>query len=208
MSSVQSLFPTFIYHAPLQRAAVATRAFNRRLLREAWQLAEDDTAGQRWSKHNYPGGYTSYGSLCRLQQLSPTFAELERRLQRHIRRYVTALALDLTDRSLVMTDCWVNIMPAGVSHSLHLHPLSTLSGTYYVRTPVGASAIKFEDPRLDRFMAAPPRRADAPVSMRPWQSIQPKAGDCLLFESWLRHEVPANLSREPRVSVSFNFNWF
>ena len=69
MSSVQSLFPTLIYHAPLQRAAVATRAFNRRLLREAWQLAEDDTAGQRWSKHNYPGGYTSYGSLCRLQQL-------------------------------------------------------------------------------------------------------------------------------------------
>ena len=84
MSSVQSLFPTLIYHAPLQRAAVATRAFNRRLLREAWQLAEDDTAGQRWSKHNYPGGYTSYGSLCRLQQLSPTFAELERRFDAKI----------------------------------------------------------------------------------------------------------------------------
>lgn len=208
MSSVQSLFPTLIYHAPLQRVAASTRAFNRQLLREAWQLAEDDVAGQRWSKSNYPGGYTSYGSLCRLQQLSPTFARLERLLQRHIQRYATALAFDLAGRALVMTDCWVNVMPAGVSHSLHLHPLSTLSGTYYVRTPAGASAIKFEDPRLDRFMAAPPRRADAPPAMRPWQSIQPKAGDCLLFESWLRHEVPANRSREPRVSVSFNFNWF
>lgn len=208
MSSVQSLFPTLIYHAPLQRVAASTRAFNRQLLREAWQLTEDDVAGQRWSKRNYPGGYTSYGSLCRLQQLSPTFARLERLLQRHVRRYVAALAFDLAGRALVMTDCWVNVMPEGVSHSLHLHPLSTLSGTYYVRTPAGASAIKFEDPRLDRFMAAPPRRADAPSSMRPWQSIQPKAGDCLLFESWLRHEVPANRSREPRVSVSFNFNWF
>lgn len=208
MTAIQTLFPTLIYHSPLQRSAAAASAFNRRLLQEAWQFAEDDLAGQRWSKRNYPGGYTSYGSLCRLQQLSPTFARLEQLLKRHVRRYTKALALDLSGRDLVMTDCWVNIMPAGVTHSLHLHPLSTLSGTYYLRTPAGSSAIKFEDPRLDRFMAAPPRRADAPLALQPWRAIQPKAGDCLLFESWLRHEVPANRSRTPRVSVSFNFNWF
>jgi uncharacterized protein (TIGR02466 family) len=208
MAAIQSLFPTLLYHAPLQHAAAASAELNRRLLREAWQFAEDDLAGQRWSKRNYPGGYTSYGSLSRLQQLSPTFARLEQLLQRHVRRYAKALAFDLSDRALVMTDCWVNIMPSGVSHGSHLHPLSTLSGTYYVRTPAKSSAIKFEDPRLDRFMAAPPRRADGPSRLQPWQTVQPKAGDCLLFESWLRHEVPANQSRTPRISVSFNFNWF
>ena len=60
--------------------------------------------------------------------------------------------------ALSMTDCWINIMPRGVTHGLHLHPLSTLSGTYYVRTPKGAPGLKLEDPRLDRFMAAPPRK--------------------------------------------------
>jgi hypothetical protein len=29
-----------------------------------------------------------------------------------------------------------------------------------------------------------------------------------LFESWLRHEVPANPVTGVRVSVSFNYSWF
>ena len=107
-----------------------------------------------------------------------------------------------------MTDCWVNIMPQGVVHSLHLHPLSTLSGTYYLRTPAGSSGLKFEDPRLDRYMAAPPRRTDAPLELQPWHTVAAKTGQVVLFESWLRHEVPPNPSATPRVSVSFNFNWF
>jgi uncharacterized protein (TIGR02466 family) len=28
-----------------------------------------------------------------------------------------------------------------------------------------------------------------------------------LWESWLRHEVPMNMSEEERISVSFNYNW-
>lgn len=208
MGAIQSLFPTLIYQAPLQSKAVATRELNRQLLREAMQFAEDDEAGQRWSDRNYPGGYTSYGSLCRLQTVSPTFARLGQLLGRHIKRYARELALDLRARELVMTDCWVNIMPAGVGHSLHLHPLSTVSGIYYVRTPPSSAALKFEDPRLDRFMAAPPRRADAAPTLQPWRTVRPRAGECILFESWLRHEVPVNQSRADRVSISFNFNWF
>ena len=208
--STRALFPTLIHVSPLAtprtRAAVAT--LNRRLLAETWQLQRDDVAGQRWSARRYPGGYTSYGSVCRLQTLSPTFAELERRLQPHVRRFAKALALDLQGRTLAMTDCWVNIMPQGVVHSLHLHPLSTVSGTYYLRTPAGASGLKFEDPRLDRFMAAPPRRPDAPVELQPWHTVAAKTGQVVLFESWLRHEVPPNPSATARVSVSFNFNWF
>jgi uncharacterized protein (TIGR02466 family) len=26
-----------------------------------------------------------------------------------------------------------------------------------------------------------------------------------MWESWLRHEVPANMGEEPRVSISFNY---
>jgi uncharacterized protein (TIGR02466 family) len=203
---LSTLFPTLIYSARLPPARAAD--LNRRLLAECRQLRGDDVAGQRWSLGNYPGGYTSYGSLCQLQRLSPTFAELERRLAPHLRAYVAALQLDMRGRKLAMTDCWINIMPPRAAHGLHLHPLSTISGTYYVRAANGCAGIKFEDPRLDRFMAAPPRRADARTQYRPWVSVAAAAGKLVLFESWLRHEVPPNTARSERVSVSFNYAWF
>ena len=106
-----------------------------------------------------------------------------------------------------MTDCWANVMPAGVVHSLHLHPTSFISGTYYVEVPKGAGALKFEDPRLGLHMAAPPRRADAPRSFRSFVSLPAKAGDLVLFESWLRHEVPPARFSGERISISFNYGW-
>jgi uncharacterized protein (TIGR02466 family) len=178
------------------------------LLAECRQLSVDDEAGRRWSARNYPGGYTSYGSQSRMHRLSPTFALLERRLQRHVRAYAAELGLDLEGRELAMTDCWVNLMPSGIAHGLHLHPVSTISGTYYVRVPPRSPGLKFEDPRLERYMAAPPRRPDAAAELQPWQTVPARAGQVVLFESWLRHEVPASRAATERVSISFNFNWF
>lgn len=202
----QALFPTLVYKAPLQ--ASGWKSFNDRLLLECRQYREDDTAGQDWSATRYPGGYTSYGSLGRMHTISPTFALLERKLRRHVNKFAQALEFDLEARELTMTDCWINVMPRQVVHSLHLHPLSTISGTYYVRTPRGVPGIKFEDPRLDRFMAAPPRRSGCRPGNRPWVTVPAEVGAVVLFESWLRHEVPPNPVAAERVSISFNFNWF
>ena len=202
---VEAWFPTFIYTAPLGRVP---RRFNTELLRECHQIRDHDEAGRQWSARNYPGGFTSYASLCRLHRMSSTFMKLERRLDRHVRRFAEHLEFDLEDRKLVMTDCWINIMPRQVAHGLHLHPLSTLSGTYYVKTPRGCSRLKFEDPRLSRFMAAPPRRRDPAPANRTFISYPAQAGRVILFESWLRHEVSANPSSAERVSVSFNYHWF
>lgn len=204
--SIELLFPTRIYSARLQTRG--GEAFNAQLLRECRQLRLDDPAGRRWSAANYPGAYTSYGSANKMHEASPTFARLERRLAPHVARFVRALDLDLRGRALEMTDCWVNINPKRTAHGLHLHPASTLSGTYYVRAPRGCPGLKFEDPRLDRFMAAPPRRAAAARANRPWVQMPVDAGRLVLFESWLRHEVPANLGAADRVSISFNYSWF
>ncbi|MEQ1580150.1 MAG: TIGR02466 family protein [Steroidobacteraceae bacterium] len=204
--AIKTLFPTLIYTAPLQKAGVAD--LNRRLERECVQLAVDDEAGVKWSAKNYPGGFTSYGSQSRMHTVSPTFAALEARLNRHVRAYAAQLDFDLTGRELSMTDCWVNIMPQGVVHSLHLHPLSTISGTYYVRTPKGSAGLRLEDPRLDRFMGAPPRKATARDRNRSWVTLPAERGQVVLFESWLRHEVPPNPAASERISISFNYSWF
>jgi uncharacterized protein (TIGR02466 family) len=203
---VEQLFPTLVYSARLTGAARG--GLNARLLRECLQLRHDDAAGRRWSAVRYPGGYTSYGSAHRMQRMSPTFAALEQAIDRHVAAFARALDLDLAGRSLGMTDCWVNIMPRGVAHGLHLHPLATISGTYYVRTPRAGPGLKVEDPRLERMMAAPPRRAGAARSNRPWIVLPARAGGVLLFESWLRHEVPANRTAGERISISFNYGWF
>jgi uncharacterized protein (TIGR02466 family) len=202
---VTTLFPTQVYTANLARGALD---LNSRLLRECRQLSIEDRGGRAWSVTNYPGGYTSYNSLARMHQMSPTFAALEKRIDVHVRKFARALDFDLAGRKLSMTDCWVNVMTRQVVHGLHLHPLATVSGTYYVRTPRGCSGLKFEDPRLDRFMAAPPRKTRARRENKCWVTIPAEQGRLVLFESWLRHEVAPNPTEAERISVSFNYSWF
>jgi uncharacterized protein (TIGR02466 family) len=203
---VRAWFPTLVYEAPLMRGGA--RRLNAELLREAHAIRRVDDAGRRWCARHYPGGFTSYASMNQLHRTSPVVAELERRIARHVRAFARELDFDMDGRKLSMTDCWVNVMPRHASHGLHLHPLATISGTYYVRTPRGASQIKFEDPRLPSFMAAPPRRADCRPENRAFVRYPVAAGHVILFESWLRHDVEANRTAEERVSVSFNYNWF
>lgn len=198
-------FSTFIYSEPLQKTGLAR--LNDDLAGESRRLRDHDAAGRRWSAQNYRGGYTSYASLAQLHRMSSTFAALEHQIARHVRRFVRQLDLDLRGCKLFMTDCWVNIMPERAAHSLHLHPLSFISGTYYVRTPRGCPGLKFEDPRLDRFMAAPPRRPDARAVNRTYVTYPAESGRVILFESWLRHEVAANAAHGERISISFNYNW-
>jgi uncharacterized protein (TIGR02466 family) len=38
-------------------------------------------------------------------------------------------------------------------------------------------------------------------------SLPAKSGDLLLFESWLRHEVPPARFSGERISISFNYGW-
>ena len=57
------------------------------------------------------------------------------------------------------------------------------------------------------MMAAPGRLPDAPAEEQSFVYLQPAPGTVLMWESWLRHEVPANRAKAPRVSVSFNYGW-
>ena len=57
------------------------------------------------------------------------------------------------------------------------------------------------------MMAAPARLKGARRELRTFIYEAPKVGDVLLWESWLRHEVPANMAEDDRISVSFNYGW-
>lgn len=202
---IRAWFPTYVYCEPIQKSGLDR--LNRDLAGECRHLREYDKAGRTWSAKNYPGGYTSYASMNELHHFSSSFSVLEKKITKHVRAFAKALDMDLRGRQIRMTDCWVNIMPEQTAHSLHLHPLSFISGTYYVSTPKGCPGLKFEDPRLTGLMAAPPKLPDARDANRTYITYPAQAGNLILFESWLRHEVAANRVSEERISISFNYNW-
>jgi uncharacterized protein (TIGR02466 family) len=201
------LFVTQVYQAKLGRMKPAALASLLALLKEEiLQIQKADRAGKIWSAQNYRKGYTSYGSWDRLHELSSSFADLVKQIDPHVKKFAQALDYDLKKAPLKIDSLWVNVMPAGAQHSAHIHPHSVISGTFYVDVPESASYLKFEDPRLGFFMAAGPQRSRPRLRNQRFVSIRPKAGELVLFESWLRHEVPPNNSRTPRLSISFNYS--
>ena len=205
MATITPLFTTPLYRAALSEHGEVDAA---ELEASCYSIAEDDEAGQEWCEtQGYPG-YTSYASLTDLPWRFPIFADLVKVIDRHVAAFVADLDFDLGDKEMVLEDIWINILPPGGTHSSHIHPHSVISGTTYVAMPEGASALKLEDPRLQMMMAAPARKKDARETLKPFIYVQPAVGDIVLWESWLRHEVPMNMAEEDeRISVSFNYKW-
>jgi uncharacterized protein (TIGR02466 family) len=195
--AVRHLFATPVYEASLSTDREFEN-FNAELEAGCRMLADEDVAGRAWSKAHGYGGYTSYASLNDLPQRATVFAELKARLDRHAKAFARELSFDLGRGRLRLDSLWVNILKPGAAHSGHIHPHSVISGTVYVATPKGSSALKLEDPRLPLMMAAP-SRPDSFVT------VQPRPGLLLMWESWLRHEVLPGTGRGERLSISFNF---
>ena len=189
---VHSLFATRLFEAKIEDETLLAD-----LTHSIRSLAVDDEAGQRWSREHRYAGYTSYASLNDLPRRDPAFATLAKLLAKTAAKFADDCAFELKQKPR-LDSLWVNLLKGSGHHAGHIHPHSIISGTLYVEVPVGAGAIRFEDPRLPLMMAAP-SRADTFVT------IQPRRGLLLLWESWLRHEVLAGSRRGERLSISFNF---
>ncbi|MGL5116141.1 MAG: TIGR02466 family protein [Beijerinckiaceae bacterium] len=205
MGEIDRLFATQLYRGRVLEAG--EEDFLAELAESCRVIAQDDEAGQRWCRKNGYLGYTSYASLNDLPWRFPIFRQLQKRLDKHVAAFAKTLEFDLAGKKITLDSLWINVMPEGGVHTSHIHPHSVISGTVYVAMPEGASTIKFEDPRLAMMMAAPPRKAKAAEENRNFVYRAPAAGDLLLWESWLRHEVPLNRAEGERISVSFNHNW-
>jgi uncharacterized protein (TIGR02466 family) len=193
--STRALFPTLFYEEALEAPALVAE-----LAASIRALAADDAAGRRWCREHGYRGYTSYASLNDLPRRDPAFADLKRRLDRHVSHFATDCGFELSGRSLKLDSLWANLLKPGGAHSGHIHPHSVVSGTCYIAVPPGSGALKLEDPRLPMLMAAPPRAGT-------FVYAEPEEGSVFLWESWLRHEVMPNAGKGERMSVSFNYRW-
>ena len=205
MATIDSFFSTRIYRADLRN--FGDKIDQGELASTCLSTASDDEAGQKWSDDNNFAGYTSYASLNDLDWRYSIFKDLIKILNKHVKTFVKDLEFDLNNKKIKLDSLWINILPFGGIHTSHLHPHSVISGTTYISMPKGTSAIKFEDPRLAMMMASPSQKENARPELKNFIYIEPKLGEVLLWESWLRHEVQMNMADEERISVSFNYNW-
>ena len=198
----RKLFATLFYEGQLDDDALLAE------LDDACRsVADADTAGQDWSAEHGYGGYTSYASLDDLPRRDPRFGDLVRHLDKHVAAFARDCAFNLGGKRLKLDSLWINLLEPGGAHSGHIDPHSVISGTIYVAVPPGSGPLKLEDPRLPLMMAAPPRRAESGEDHASFVYAAPRAGTIFLWESWLRHEVPASAADDFRISISFNYRW-
>ncbi len=194
-----------LFATRIDERQLGDEALREGLARCAWLMEEEDAAGNAWCEaEGYPG-YTSYASLDDLPSRFPEFAELKHHLDKAAAAFAKAQHWDMDGFTLALDAIWVNILGEDGHHTGHIHPGSVISGTYYVAAPEGAGRLKFEDPRLAMMMAAPQLKEGAPEDVRRFVYVQPREGHCLLWESWLRHEVMPSQSEDARISISFNY---
>ena len=109
-------------------------------------------------------------------------------------------------RKPVCGNMWANINGPGNYNRPHLHPNSLFSGVYWVKTPKNSGNLMLYDPRPGIQMTMPNRK-DGKLPTEYWREVhyEPIAGRCIMFPSWLWHEVKPNKCNDTRISVSFNF---
>ncbi len=87
---------------------------------------------------------------------------------------------------LTIDEWWFNCGELGDEYRWHSHTPYQWSGVLYIQTPENCGAIEF-------------RHKEA------HETVQPSAGDFLLFPGILAHRVLKNNSTEFRISAAFNF---
>jgi len=186
---VLRMFPTFVWKASL--GPEVSGPLNQALLRtlgEAGAPLDDLRPGESWqSDHKLHEGPGISG------------------LSDHIEAAAEAVLehLKISHEGFRVTGCWANVNAPGAEHRPHSHPNNYLSGVYYVQVAEGADSINFHDPRPQVGIIRPPVR-ELTAENADQVTVMVKDGDLLLFPGWLQHSVDANLSRRPRISISFN----
>lgn len=100
---------------------------------------------------------------------------------------------------------WVNINGQGAFNTPHAHGGFHLSGCYYVAVPSSPKGRSGQIEFLNPAGAMTVGEDELSVRMiKPLHRIQPRAGQMLIFPSYLRHWVYPNQEPEDRVTIAFN----
>lgn len=137
-----------------------------------------------------------------LQEL-PQFSKLVEFLNFEINSILDEYALKRDSHKI--TNMWANITGPKNRHPIHIHPNSLLSGVVYLKTPKDCAPLILHDPRPSARIFEPEYENGNYLNMALYEH-KPKAGDVLIWPSWLPHGIEKgyNDDSEDRVVISFN----
>lgn len=96
---------------------------------------------------------------------------------------------------------WASVYRKHDQHGTHNHPNSLLAGTYYPLVGSESSPILLEAPWDGMIM-----HDTLDVKEHSFR-VKPSVGDMIMWPSWIKHRVPAQETDEPRIAISFNFDY-
>jgi len=110
---------------------------------------------------------------------------------------------------LEVSNFWININYFKDSNVAHFHDRSFVSGVYYIDAEASQGEIFFSKNSAEAFIVSSAaghivERNDLSCVE---QTYEVKTGRLILFPSSLMHRVAENLSKHPRISISWNVRY-
>ena len=157
---------------------------------EEWRASEPEPAGRTnrlgWNSHT------------RLLDM-PAFAALDEAARLAFARAFEEMQLSSALRFKL--EAWVNLHDRGGYNTAHLHPNRLLSGSFYLQVPEHSGPLVLRDPRPAVLLAA---ASGTGANCGGLSTVQPKAGQLLVFPNWLEHFVEPHLNDVPRIAIGIN----
>jgi len=184
-------FPTIIYIKDIPNALQLNQYLEQKII----QWSQQDKGEQKTNA----GGWHSKTDMNKKEEYNPLTKELFNMQNEIYQKEHLSL-------KPVLGNMWANINYPGNFNRPHLHPNSLFSGVYFIKTPQKSGNFMIYEPRPG-VQYTMPNRKEVKLPPELWREVQyePVAGRCIMFPSWLWHEVKPNQSNDIRISVSFNF---
>ena len=188
---IEHHFPTIIYIKDIPNALQLNQYLEQKII----QWSQQDKGEQKTNA----GGWHSKTDMNKKEEYNPLTKELFNMQDEIYQKEPLSL-------KPVLGNMWANINYPGNFNRPHLHPNSLFSGVYFIKTPQKSGNFMIYEPRPG-VQYTMPNRKEVKLPPELWREVQyePVAGRCIMFPSWLWHEVKPNQSNDIRISVSFNF---
>ena len=199
---VRNLFPTPVAILPVPDAARINAALEARILEREQAVAS--------VRHSNWGGWqspTDFPDWCGPE--GEAVLEVAQGIAR-------GLTMDRRGQNPDMRwrlNAWANVNRQGQGNEFHTHPGAYWSATYYVRdggageNPEVGGEFEIQDPRgVGPAMLAPTLafRTAGGQSVGANEMITPRAGNLVMFPSWLSHGVRPYHGTDVRISIALN----
>ena len=178
----------------------------KKLTEFAFEMQNKDKKGVH---HTNRGGWQSNDVR---EEKHEEFIRLKKEITQYLRTYHLEVFRGMIFKKNItqsINNIWVNINEKHHYNDWHIHPMSTLSGVYYIKHNdcVENGDIMFKNP-FGSYIAT----THWPQGLvENWNevgsgivNITPKSNMLLIFPSWLDHKVEINLKNDSRISLSFN----